>query len=336
MTVAACAGSDGATEAAAATPTTDVPAAPDGTVPPAVTRSREAGVVFDWVPFDDAESYTRTALPEGAEPIENELPGRDGATILSRGHVFEHADGVIGYELIDDYATGDDFTKLSAMLAASVDGTVRSIAPADVTQAAAADGEIVYGDDHLMLFRIVVVNTEGDLWSGFVGGPSEDRDRLESEFARLTLSLDMRAAVDWVFVTDEPSGVVAPFRSAIEPRERFVTAADGSSVPAREYADWNTSSGVIVIDAGADAFTHEEALAARAEDLDGEVQSPGPSDVVGHEAVQAEILDRGWIWVHRVVVLDEHVVVIYAGNLAENVSRAREWVEMVSDAATIP
>ncbi|SDR98193.1 hypothetical protein [Jiangella sp. DSM 45060] len=336
LTATAC-GGDAEPEAVAGTPTPtiDIAGSTDSVVPPPVVRSPGTGVLFDWVTFDDEQSYTSTALPDGATPFENAVPIQDGTT-MSRGHVFEHAGGVIGYELIDAYAGGDDFAKLAALLASSVDGSVVSIEPADVTQALAADGEIVHGDDEVMLFRIVVVNEAGDVWTGFVSGPEQDRERLESEFARLTVSLDVRSAVDWVYLTDEPSGIVAPFRSAVEPRSWYLPDAGDSATSARVYNDWNTASGIIVIDAGPGGFSPEDALALRAEELGGTVESSEPSDIAGHAGVEAVILDRGWQWVHRVVALDDHVLVVYAGNVTERVDDARTFVAMVSDAVTIP
>lgn len=139
-----------------------------------------------------------------------------------------------------------------------------------------------------------------------------------------------------MYLTDEPSGIVAPFRSEVEPRSWYLADAGGAATSARVYNDWNTSSGVIVVDAAPGGFGPEDALALRAEELGGTVESSEPSDIAGHAGVEAVIDDQGWQWVHRVVALDDHVLVVYAGNLAERVGYARNLVAMVSEAVTIP
>lgn len=337
MTAAACAGGGEGTEPAAqtATPTIDVPVPTGGNVPPPVTQA-PSDDVFDWTKFEDETSPVSAALPEGAEPIANTIEGPDGVTITSRGHVHEHPGGVIGFELIDGFATVDNFRKLAELLATSVGGTVRSTAPVDLAQATGVDGEIVYGDDEIMLFRVIVLNQEGDVWNGFVGGPSADRARLESEFARLTVSVDLRGALDWVYITDESSGVVVPFRAAVEPRERVVTLVNGSTTTAREYYDPGSAHGFLVIDTVTDASSIDDAVALRSGDQYSTVRSTEPSEIAGHDAVEALIDRRGWTWVNRIVLLDEHIVVIYAGSLSQNLDRVRDFVAMVSDAVTLP
>ncbi|MBB5788044.1 hypothetical protein [Jiangella mangrovi] len=318
-TAAACSGGDEPTEPAAQTAT---PTA--------------SGDLFDWVKLEDETSPVSAALPEGAEPIANSIEGPDSATITSRGHVYEHPGGVIGFELIDGFATVDDFRKLAELLARSVGGTVRSTAPVDLAQASAVDGEIVYGDDEIMLFRVVVLNERGDVWNGFVGGPVADRDRLESEFARLTLSLDLRDALDWVPITDEPSGVVVPFRTAVGPRGLTVTLLDGSTAVGRSYYDLGSRHGLIVIDTVTDSSSIDDAIALRSGDQYSTLRSIEPSEVAGREAVEALVDRRGWTWVNRVVLLDEHIVVIYSGNVAQDLVGVRDFVATVSDAVVLP
>lgn len=341
MTVAACGGeamepaAQTSTPTSTSTPTIDVPGSNDGHVPAPQTRA-PSDDLFDWAKFEDETSPVSAALPQGAEPIANTIEGPDGAAITSRGHVYEHPGGVIGFELIDGFATVDAYRKLAEFMARSVGGTVRSTAPVDLAQASGVDGEIAYGDDEIMLFRIVVLNERGDVWNGFVGGPSADRERLESEFGRLTVSVDLRAALDWVHITDEPSGVVVQFRTAVEPRGVTVTLLDGSTAVARAYYDRGSAHGVLVIDTATDSSSIDDAVALRAGDQYSTVRSIESSEVAGHDAVEALVDRRGWTWVNRVVLLDEHIVVIYAGNVSQDLERVRDFVATASDGVVLP
>jgi hypothetical protein len=336
-TVAACGGGDEDLAASTPSPTVDVPGSQDGNVPPPTTRSPSAEVLFEWAEFEDQESGVSAALPDGAEPVASPITGPDGQTITTRGHVHEHAGGVIGFELIDEFATGDDLTKLAELLAASVAGTVRSTAPATLTRGTGLDGEIAYGDDEVMLFRIVVLNERGDVWNGFVGGPAADRGRLESEFGRLTVSADLRAAFDWVTVTDEPSGIAARLPGPVAaPAERRLTLADGSTLMTREYQHHDSSTGFVVIETGPDAYDLDDVAAARAKSVGGTVESSAPIQLDGRDAVEAVIADGAWRSAERIIALDGHVVLVYSGNRVEGLADGLDVVGWLSDSVAVP
>lgn len=174
LTATACAGGDaepGAVATPTPTPTSELLAGsePPQGLRPAVTASPEASR-FRWLPLVDEASGSRVALPEGSRPIANTVTGPDGTTIVTRGFVFEHDRGVIGSEMIDDYATLDDLEKLADFLAASVGGAVVATEEIDLGQDRGSDGEIVYDDDQVMLFRILVLNSDGDQTNGDESG----------------------------------------------------------------------------------------------------------------------------------------------------------------------
>ena len=333
MTATACAGGDGGaadTQPAASTPssTIGVPAAPDGMVPPPVTQSPRASVVFDWVEFADDATGVSAALPDGAEAIANSIPGPDGVTFQSRGYVFEHGDGVLGFEVIEEFATVDDLRKLAELLAGSVGGTVGTVGEITAGSATGVDGEIAYGDDELMLFRVLVLNDNRDVWNGFVGGPATDRSRLESEFARLTLSADLERATDWVPVTDEPSGIVVDLPE--EPERR------GLSGSVREYYTSTPSAGFEVADGWLDEAGLEAALEAMAPRVDGTVQESAPFDLLGYPGAEGEIRAGDALYLMRVVAVEDHVLTLLVAGHHSYRSFIEERMEQVTDSVVLP
>lgn len=343
---AGCSGaSDVETEAAAPTATpspTPSPAQTENAGPrdgpePASTRSPGAHVLFDWASFQDEATGISAALPEDAVAIANPIERGDGETTTSRGYVHEHAAGVIGYEVIDDFATVDDVTKLAELLAASVGGTVVASEPAAAGQASGIDGEIAYGEDHLMLFRIVVLNGAGDVWNGFVGGPAADRTRLESEFGRLTVSVNLQPAFDWVAVTDEPSGIVVSLPGLpYPPTEQRLNLADGVDTRMRRHVHADSGAGFAVVDVDTGSYDLEHVAAVLAYHLNGVVESTEQVDARGAEAVDAVIVRNAWATVYRIIELDGHLLLLYAGNRTENVDRAHELVGWLADTVVLP
>ena len=304
---------------------------------PATTRSPGAHVLFDWASFEDEATGISAALPEGAEMIANPIERGDGETTMSRGYVHEHAAGVIGYEVIDEFATVDDVAKLAELLAASVGGTVVTSKAVETGQASGIDGEIAYGEDHLMLFRIVVLNGAGDVWNGFVGGPAADRTRLESEFGRLTVSVDLRPAFDWVEVTDEPSGIVVSLPGPPYPTtEQLLKLADGVETRMRRHVHADSGAGFAVIDTDAGPYDPEHVAAVLAHHLNGVVESTEQVDARGAEAVDAVIVRNAWATVYRIIELDGHLLLLYAGNRTENVDQAHELVGWLADTVVLP
>jgi hypothetical protein len=55
-----------------------------------------------------APTGLQATLPEQAEPIDNSIPGPDGETSASRGYVFAHPAGVIGFEVVEAFATASE------------------------------------------------------------------------------------------------------------------------------------------------------------------------------------------------------------------------------------
>lgn len=329
-----------------ATPSTTPSPAPtsdllDGNRPsaglrPATTASPEAAR-FEWTAFVDEPTGTSAALPEGAEPIANPIPGPAGRTIMSRGFVHEHADGVLGFEVIDEFATLDDLRKMAELLAISVGGTVGSVEEIDAGQANGIDGEISYGDDQLMLFRILVLNGAGDVWNGFVGGPAADRTRLESEFSRLMVSVNLRPAFDWVSVTDEPSGITVSLPGPpYQPAEQLLRLADGVDVLMRKHVHADSGSGFAVIDTTTETYDPEQVADGLAYDPIGTVLSTEPVIVRGMEAVDAVIVRDSLATVYRFVELDGHLLLLYSSNRIENQERAHELVGWLTDTVVLP
>ncbi|RIQ35647.1 hypothetical protein [Jiangella rhizosphaerae] len=332
LTATACsAGGEETLLPAEQTTTYDVPGSPAGNVKPAATRSPEASVLFDWVPFADEPSRTSAALPEGAEPVSNTITGPDGAAITTRGYVFEHAAGVIGFEVIDGFATPDDVEKLAELLADSVGGAVLAAEEVDAGRARGVDGEIAYGNDQLMLFRILVLNGEGDVWNGFVGGPETDRERLDSEFARLTVSASLRGSADWMGVRDEPTGIVVQLPSGVEPEDLSV---DG--MPQRGY---HHSSGVgfVVVDYPPDDYPLDAVLADIATASGADVDGTRPAEAQGYEALDGVLVDQDeWVWAYRAVALEEQLLLLYAVDRAVALAESQAAVERMTESLVVP
>lgn len=333
LTATACAGGDAEPGAVATrTPTSELR---DGMEPPqglrpAVTASPEASR-FRWLPLVDESSGTRVALPEGAKPIGNTVTGPDGAAITTRGFVFEHADGVIGFELIDDYASLDDLEKLADFLATSVGGAVVTTEEVDLGRERGADGEIVYGGDQVMLFRILVLNSDGDVWTGFVGGPEADRELLESEFARLTESANLRPAAGWVAVVDEPSDISVELPDAVPLEDLSI-----EGIPQRGYFHAD-GMGFLVIDVPPEENPLDEVLAGMALSIDAEVDSSQPADVPGYDAHDGVFTDQdGWVWAYRAIALDDRVLLLHAVDTAEKLPDSQAAVERMSESVVIP
>ncbi len=344
---AACSSGDAEPEAVAATPTptsTIASGSSGGNVPPPVTRSPESNVVFRWVSVVDELSRSRVALPEGAKPIANTIPRPDGTTVTTRGFVFEHADGVLGFELIDDFATMDDLDKLAEFLAASVDGAVRTTEEADTGRERGIDGEISYGDNQVMLFRILVQDSNGDVWSGFVGGPESDLRRLESEFSRLTGSVVLRGWADpeappadpvepasWVAVVDEPSGISADLPGAVVMEDRSV-----EGMPQRGY--FHVSGvGFLVVDYPSDDYPLDAVLYDMATSLGDVVDSVEPAEGAGDEALDGVLTDgEGWVWAYRAIALDDRILLLHAVDTAEKLTDSQASVQRMSDSLTVP
>ncbi|PZF85022.1 hypothetical protein [Jiangella anatolica] len=336
LTATACSGGDGDPAAAASTPT-PTPSSDllDGSDPPqglrpAVTASPEA-TGFLWAPIRDEASGSNLALPEGARPIANTIPGPDGTTVITRGFVFEHDDGVIGFEMIDDYATLDDLEKMADFLAASVGGAVVATEEVDVGQERGIDGEVVYGDDQLMLFRILVLNSDGDVWSGFAGGPEEDRERLESEFTRLTDTAFLRPAGGPVAVLDEPSGITVELPDRVPPEDR---SPDGST-PVRGYHH-DDGLGFVVVDGRPDGDDLDAALANVAVSVEGTVESSALLDVRGHHAIDGVVIAGEWTYLMRVIHLEERTLVVYAAGKPDERQRLTDDVDRMTESFVVP
>ncbi|MBB5788045.1 hypothetical protein [Jiangella mangrovi] len=333
MTAAACAGGDEPTEPAAQTATpTPTSALLGGPKPPAglrpATTASPQAARYEWAEFVDEPTGTSAALPEGAEPIENAIPGPDGTIFQSRGYVFEHAEGVLGFEVIEEVATLDDLRKLAEFLAGSVDGNVGAVEEVEAGGAAGIDGEIRYGDDHLMLFRILVLNENRDVWNGFVGGPATDRERLESEFARLTISADLEQATDWVQVIDEPSGIVVDLPAEPEPRDW--------SGSVREYYTPTPSAGFEVADGWLDEAGLDAALAAMAPRVDGTVQDSWSAELFGYPGLEGEIRAGDALYLVRVVPVEDHVLTLVVAAHHSYRSFAEERLEQVAASVVLP
>jgi hypothetical protein len=337
LTATACGGGD-AEPAAIATPTS-TPTQSDAVSPrkgppePATTRSPGANVLFEWAPFVDEASGSSVALPKGAEPIANTIPGPDGGTVTTRGHVFEHAAGVIGSELIDDYASLDDLQKLAELLADSVGGAVLETADVDTGRARGLDGEIGYGTDQLMLFRILVLNSDGDVWNGFAGGPETDRERLESEFARLTLSADFRPSVDWVAVTDEPSGLAVDLPEGVAPSEYSEELDDGGTWSERGYHH-DSGAGFVVSDALYETIDLVAVLDGHADSIDGTVESTEHTEALGRAALDGVVLGGDWRYAYRIVQIEEWVLVLYFIGAADEVEESRQHLDRMTESVS--
>lgn len=347
LTVTACGGGD-AEPAAIATPTstptqTDPVSPRKGPPEPATTRSPGANVLFEWVPFVDEASGSSVALPKGAEPVANTIPGPDGGTVTTRGHVFEHAAGVIGSELIDDYASLDDLQKLAELLADSVGGAVLETADVDTGRARGLDGEIGYGTDQLMLFRILVLNSDGDVWNGFAGGPETDRERLESEFARLTVSAVHRGSDEpgetaepntparWVAVVDEASGVSVDLPGAVV-MEDF----PDEDIPQRGY--FHVSGvGFLVIDYPPEDYPLDGVLYDMGTAIGAVVESVEPAEAAGYEAMNGVLTDEeGWVWAYRAVAVEERILLLHAVDTAEKLPDSQAAVERMAASIVVP
>ncbi len=123
-----------------------------------------------------------------------------------------------------------------------------------------------------MLFRILVLNGDGDVWNGFAGGPETDRERLESAFARLTVSADFRPSVDWVAVTDEPSGLTVDLPDGVAPSEHSEELDDGGTWSERGYHH-DSGAGLVVSDALYETIDLVAVLDGQADSIDGTVES---------------------------------------------------------------
>ncbi|MBB5788043.1 hypothetical protein [Jiangella mangrovi] len=192
MTATACAGGDGAAEAASTpSPTLDTPTAPDGTVPPPVTHSpaATAGPVLEWAPIWDASERVSVGLPAGAEAFESTVTLNDGSEIAVTGYAVSDDEGAIAFEIATAPSPRDGVEWYLDMLLeqGGVDIENSTVRPVEVGGRAGVDAELVLGDGVLMLLRVLPLDGDHEVLVVDTIGPSTERERLESEFARLTI-----------------------------------------------------------------------------------------------------------------------------------------------------
>jgi hypothetical protein len=117
----------------------------------------------------------------------------------------------------------------------------------------------------------------------------------------------------WVTVVDKPSGARIALPEETEPAADTAADANGSQVTLRQYAataaDGTVEVGFNVLDTRGGWYDLDTGVREVATSLDGHVVSTQPTDIDGHDAVNAEIsYGADNLVLFQLVNADEHVL----------------------------
>jgi hypothetical protein len=156
----------------------------------------------------------------------------------------------------------------------------------------------------------------------------------ESEFGRLTVSADIRAA-SWVAVVDEPSGISVELPDPVAPAEHSWEQDDGSTWNERGYHHRSGPAFVVsnAIPADVDPLS---VLEGHAQSIGGTIESSEATEVVGRAALDGVIRSGPWTYAYRIIPLDDWLLVLYVVGTADQLDESRSQVERMTASAVLP
>lgn len=164
----------------------DVASAPEGSTAADVSSAPEG-----WTVLVDEPSGVELAMPVDVDPIENQVPSADGASVTVRTYsaVNEGGDQEVAFNVIDIGGGEYDLDLGAEGSAESIGGTLGNVEDITVDGHAGVQAEISFGDGQLALFQIVELDEH--VIQPMVAGAEADRQELQDTFDDLVSSVDV-------------------------------------------------------------------------------------------------------------------------------------------------